>query len=372
MTNGFSNSAIVIMQGGGMGDAVMALPLVNLLKRKFDTIKIFANQPEVFKLPTEESVEEKNAKIEIVRIPDFPSLSFKERIINYFKLLKSIDSHSKIFILAPSRYNILFKIFAKNDVYGFQKILDKVYIDLKSFKILNLSHKPAFEIRQLGINMPDWRYPQIKLDENILCEIKRKVGIDLSNKKIILINPYVKDKYRNLSLDFYFKLIQNLKKIKNIEVILCGGKDAVAICQQLSNECKVSNLAGQFNVYEFLHLLKLSKIFITPDTGPMHLSFLVGNVRTVCFFTVVRPEYRIPDYLIYEKKVIPIYVPEVVNYKINTSSLYTKSDLKLIQNFYKFYEKNQKDVEEKILDKIFNEVKKSISENREDVNTCAE
>ncbi len=75
--------------------------------------------------------------------------------------------------------------------------------------------------------------------------------------------------------NFWAELAISLAKKGYDPIFLAGSnQEEKALCQQCANLASMPNacLAGRFNVFELVTFLKTLDLFITPDTGPMHLA----------------------------------------------------------------------------------------------------
>lgn len=100
----------------------------------------------------------------------------------------------------------------------------------------------------------------------------------VTNKKIIIINPFTNWESKNWFLERYFSLANEL--IKNgYYVIFTGSRDdKEAIDNFIAiNEESFSNLAGKTDLQELTELYNRADLYIGGDTGPTHLAAAVGT-----------------------------------------------------------------------------------------------
>jgi heptosyltransferase-2 len=87
------------------------------------------------------------------------------------------------------------------------------------------------------------------------------------------------------------KFIAAAKEIQdqtNCNWILFGGKNDSPITSQIESEIqnskfKIQNLAGKTSLRELMSLLKLCRVLLTNDTGPMHVAAALGTPVVVPF-----------------------------------------------------------------------------------------
>ncbi len=83
----------------------------------------------------------------------------------------------------------------------------------------------------------------------------------------------------------FAELADMLIKKCEAKIILYGGKGDFKICQEIADKCgnNAFNFAGKTTLRQFIALLHLSSLFITNDSGPMHISAAL-DVPTVALF----------------------------------------------------------------------------------------
>lgn len=85
----------------------------------------------------------------------------------------------------------------------------------------------------------------------------------------------------------FTELIKDLKKKYNPWIIVCGSKEECkgieGILGPLTDKKRVINIAGKTNLVELAGFLSLCKIFISNDSGPMHLASSIGTPVVAVF-----------------------------------------------------------------------------------------
>ena len=76
-----------------------------------------------------------------------------------------------------------------------------------------------------------------------------------------------------------------LIKKYGVKVILYGSKDDYNVCEEIVDKCgrNALNFAGKTTLRQFISLVNLSTLFITNDSGPMHISAAL-DVPTIALF----------------------------------------------------------------------------------------
>ncbi len=114
-----------------------------------------------------------------------------------------------------------------------------------------------------------------------------------TEKQNIIINPNASDlrKERKWGSKNYARLIDKLKeKYPENNIILIGSPNEKNYIDKVTNQTnvKVINLAGKLTINELILLISKADLFITNDTGPMHISFAL-NRKTLTLFGPTSP-----------------------------------------------------------------------------------
>jgi len=135
--------------------------------------------------------------------------------------------------------------------------------------------------------------PAIHVDEEEVESACAKFAIRRNTTALIGINPGAEyGPAKRWPIENFVETIHTLSKAVASQFIIFGGKSETAIAEKivaelstLSPEIRASivNLAGRTSVRELCALTKACRVFITNDTGPMHVAAAVG-ARVVAIF----------------------------------------------------------------------------------------
>ncbi len=141
---------------------------------------------------------------------------------------------------------------------------------------------------------------KFKIDKRIKTSLNEKLNSFIKfnpDSKIIVINSNASDLRieRRWPLDNFVKLIEQLiKTFPNYNYILVGAKNEQdyvnCIHTNISDEIRsrVFDTSGKLNLHELIALIEASSIFISNDTGPMHIAFAL-NKMTIALFGPCSP-----------------------------------------------------------------------------------
>jgi heptosyltransferase-2 len=90
--------------------------------------------------------------------------------------------------------------------------------------------------------------------------------------------------------EYFSELLGRLSGSHGAVSIIFGGPDDAVVCKEVSENTKAKhlNLAGSISLRHFMALLKRTRLFITNDSGPMHIASALG-VPTVAVFGSTDP-----------------------------------------------------------------------------------
>ncbi len=269
-----------------LGDAVMITPAIEnivatypqcelIIFGSFVSTKLFASHPNVTEIVIDDSKKEGNRYVNLYRLAkkigkvDI-ALSFRKNFTTKFFLW---------FVNAPKKY--IYKRYSNEQIHQVIRYNDFINKSLKSHtqpgrlkihvkeKIYEKIEKPL-----LGIN-PGATYGSAK---RWYPEEFAKVAIALSGK---------------------------------YNVVLFGGKDEVNIANDIeerligANIVNYQNLAGKTSVEELIETIAKLDLFITNDSGPMHVA-AAFSVPTVCIFGPTRHvethQWMNPDEMLLRKE----------------------------------------------------------------------
>lgn len=88
----------------------------------------------------------------------------------------------------------------------------------------------------------------------------------------------------------FAEVLERLYNERGLTPLVCGGPDDRAVCDEVAARLTVPhlNLAGRTSLREFISLLPRMSVFVTNDSGPMHLA-AASAVPTVAVFGSTDP-----------------------------------------------------------------------------------
>ena len=306
---------------GGIGDQILLLPAVKLLKEKFPNSEI-----DLITEPRCTCIGELTNLYRRIR-----EFDFKEKNINIFKLRELIRRHKYKYLLstgASYKANFVASLGDAQVKIGFQKsILSSIFLT-HAIKLNSKQYTANMFCDLLTPIMPEIskvlkekeQIPEIKLSQNATNwarEILSPRIKDRYNAKKIFIHPGVsklsiqKNILKKWSSKNWATLIEKLIANPDNTVILLGGRDDIDTIAEIHK--KLSFFARPKNYFDLstleMSLEKLSALigssdlFVCTDSAPMHIAVGLGK-KLVAFFGPTDPAKLLPK----DPRFIPIHV----------------------------------------------------------------
>ncbi len=296
---------ILIVLPNWIGDVVMSLPFLNKSRDIFPDSEIYILINEhIFSLieyPCH------NLRINPIFYKD-------KKIGTTLEVIKTIRAHlfDKGFIL-PRSYRMFFTLLlgGVKNIYGyadsFKKLFFKKYLNRDNNSLKQHRVKYYLNILKLYRNFQEEPPPYLELSESQINWANYFIQENsLSNKIIIGLNPGATyGEAKCWGRENYLKLIKSLSKsIPEVTFIIIGGRDNVSYNQIFSEIPNVINLTGKLSLQNSSSIMSKFKIFITNDTGPMHIADAL-QINIVAIFGPTDPKetppYTMNQNIIYKK-----------------------------------------------------------------------
>ena len=159
------------------------------------------------------------------------------------------------------------------------------------FEYLNLT-------AALGAN-PEALPPQLFVTAEEIEAAKIKFGLEKIDTPIFGLNPGAEyGPAKRWPIEKFIAAAKEIQQRTNCVWILFGGKNDLLITNQIESAIRnpqsaIFNLAGKASLRELMALLKLCRVLLTNDTGPMHVAAALG-IPVVVPFGSTSPELTGP------------------------------------------------------------------------------
>jgi lipopolysaccharide heptosyltransferase II len=110
------------------------------------------------------------------------------------------------------------------------------------------------------------------------------------NQPIIALHPGSKDRFKQWPPSLFIALGKQLQKEFNAHILVTGNQEEHGLTKDITEQIPGShNLAGTLSIKQLAALLASLDIFVTNDTGPMHIAFAM-RTKTVALFSATDPQ----------------------------------------------------------------------------------
>ena len=141
---------------------------------------------------------------------------------------------------------------------------------------------------RLGAN-PELLAPQLFVTPEEIQPVKKKFALEKIDGPIFGLNPGAEyGPAKRWPVEKFIAAAKEIQQRTNCTWILFGGKGDLQLSERIESEIqnskfKIQNFCGQTSLRELMALLKLCRILLTNDTGPMHLAAALGTPVVVPF-----------------------------------------------------------------------------------------
>lgn len=275
---------ICIFQTSFLGDSVLTTPLIQKTAHLFPKAKIF-----VVTRPSNVEIFQSLKEVHKVIVDNKKGLG---KFLGVFKTAKKLKESNIDVILVPHRSfrsALIAKLSGVKVRIGFTNSEGRFFYT-KTVPFTWTLHDAERNLCLLqGIVNENFKSANLNMqgtDKNAQESIKEKLKSAGAQGKILVgVHPGSVWPTKCWPLENYAQLITRMEKELGITAVLVGGKTDFNLGEQI---CRMSdanpiNLATKTSLTELMALMKHFKLFITNDSGPMHIATAFG-VPTLAIF----------------------------------------------------------------------------------------
>jgi heptosyltransferase-3 len=267
---------ILLIRTDRIGDVVLSLPMLPLLKKEFPNASIAV----MVRSYTKELVESHPDVSEVMLWDENNSL------LDYVKVLK--EKHFDLVILPYPRFNLALITFLSRIAirvgtgYRWYSFLfnKKIYEHRKDAKRHEVEYNLNL-LRAIGIELSG--APQFEFTVN--DDAKKKVEDTLksdsigSSTQFAVLHAGSGGSARDWKIEKFAELGDVLQTKEGFRVVLTGGKNEEELVASLESKMKTKplNYTGKFSLQELGALFQRASVFVSNSTGPLHIASIVGT-----------------------------------------------------------------------------------------------
>ena len=149
-------------------------------------------------------------------------------------------------------------------------------------------HEYLHLVAALGAN-PEPIAPQLFVSPEEIETARKKFGLDKITQPIFGLNPGAEyGPAKRWPAERFIAVAKEIQKRTNSVWLIFGGKNDTDIANQIeyairNPQSAIRNLSGQTSLRELMSLVKLSRVLLTNDSGPMHVAAALGTPVVVPF-----------------------------------------------------------------------------------------
>ena len=140
-------------------------------------------------------------------------------------------------------------------------------------------------VKALGANSID-RTIDFEIDQESIENVDKILEREYISKDVILVGVHPGGMpSRRWPIENFVKLAEDLPKRIPCKLVATGQKSEISLVKELvrASRGEVINLAGKLSIIELGALIKRCNLFVSNDTGPMHISAIVGTPLVAIF-----------------------------------------------------------------------------------------
>lgn len=144
--------------------------------------------------------------------------------------------------------------------------------------------------REIGADTKDMSLSKIKIynvEKDFAGQLISDNKIEKTKMVITNVNTGEMCLERRWPKDYFVSLINSLVKYHELSFVFIGADEdrnyVQTIIDSLDNKERIVNLAGKISLGQLLTLFEIGDLFITSDSGPLHLAEL-AKIKTISFF----------------------------------------------------------------------------------------
>lgn len=281
---------ILLVQTGFLGDVVLATPLIEAIKAKHHNCHLW-----ILTTPIASKLFVNDSKVDGV-------IAFDKR--NEYKGYKGLIKFSKIiadhkfdtvYSLHKSlRTSILLKLSGIKNRVGFKNAKASFLYNtkivrpyekhdvLRNLSLLELSNKEQDLYSNLRLIAP--QINDLSTDIRDFLE-----SLAQKNRPYFVIAPGSVWKTKRYHANGYREVVKYLNSV-DINVVLVGGPDEIAISNEVAKDLIVNNFTGKTNIQELLAIIANSECVICNDSMTLHVASAFKK-KVVVSFCATSPEF---------------------------------------------------------------------------------
>ena len=291
-----TETKFLVVSTTGLGDTLWATPAIRALRQTYPdcTIAVLTSEIGYQVLEHNKHIDE----IFVIGSPLFLSL------LRYLPRLKRERFDTILVFHASQRLILPFCALLEAPhlmgTLGLNKDLDFLLTKGFALKAQHEIERRLEMVREVGAYVGDYSLEMMVHKENVDAATAFLQGHGIADHiPIVGLHPGAKNTFKQWPADCFVEVGKRLVQHLGCQILVTGDQsEAIELLEIASQIPGAIPIAGKLNLTTFTALLKRMQLFITNDTGPMHLAF-AAKVPTVCLFGPTDPNrcgpYHVPN-----------------------------------------------------------------------------
>lgn len=272
---------ILVVRTDRVGDVVLSTPVLKALRENYPRAHIA-----IMVSPYTREIVEGNPYVDEIIVYD-KNKEYRG-VIGFWKFVRELKKKNfdlAIILHTKKRTNLIAYLSRIPRRIGYE---DKKFGFLLTDKIedtrpLGLKHEVDYcldVLKKLDIEPKDkTTYAAVKKEDLAWADNFLEVNGILKNDKIVCLHPGASCASKRWLMVRFIELAERLVKEYSVKIILVASGCDVKIADEIAKNIKgqVLNLAGKTTLSRLSAVLKRSRLFISNDSGPVHIASAVGT-----------------------------------------------------------------------------------------------
>ena len=269
---------VLIIQTAFLGDVILSLPLVQVLKEKKPDCSI-----DFMCIPKTSEILKGNPYINKVII--FDKHESAKGLSGFRNLVSEVKNNKYDVVISVQRYtrsSIISKLSgAEKRISYDNSSLPYLYTDKVLYSQKHEIERVLDLLKPLGIDISVIVKPELFPSEDDKREVAKIFnGLGIKNKSdLICIAPGSVWFTKRFPEEKFIELLNMMDK-NDFKIALIGGRDDMKLCERIISKTtnnEVYSFAGKLSILQSAELIKNSSLLITNDSAPLHLANAVST-----------------------------------------------------------------------------------------------
>ncbi|MBT8382602.1 MAG: glycosyltransferase family 9 protein [Ignavibacteria bacterium] len=281
---------ILIIQTAFAGDAILTLPMIQVLKKKHTNSLI-----DVLCIPATSEIFDASPAVNSSIVVD--KKGAQKKFFSFIKFIKKLKTANYNKIYSPHRSFrsafIVWLLHVKDSVGFSNSSIPFIFNEVVEYD--SSAHEVLRNLNLIDVGLKDDNW---KIQPEIIVSdfSKEKVKNFLSENKLTrFISVAVGSVWetKKYPLEYYKSIVKHFID-DDYKIVLIGGAEDKRLCDELEDENTI-NTAGMFSFVETTELLKRTKLLICNDSAPTHLG-MCADIPVLTIYCSTAPAFGFYPY----------------------------------------------------------------------------